>query len=474
MVVTRVPHGFRCVLGTTVLLCIVMLVAVSAARGSGTLHWRMDRNQVDAQIDSWPLFTLLEEIAAATGWQVYAEPDMHHTVATRFEKLATVEALDRLLNGLSYALLPQVDGPPKLIVYRSGVDRATQRIRAKAVGPAAKGQPIPDERIVILKRNAAANVDELARRLGATIVGRVDGLAAYRLRFENARRATEADTRLADDPAVESAETNYSITPPATLQPLAASGQRPRQLTPDISPSADKVIVGLIDTPVQTQDGWLKEFLQPGISVQGEYVSSREPLTHGTAMAQTILDGVARALAERGDTSGKVPLSILPIDVYGPNDVTNMFSVAQGLYEALNRHVNVVNLSLGGDTDSRLLRELIQAAAKRGVVVVAAAGNEPVGTPTYPAADPGVISVTASAANGSVASYANTGRWVDAMAPGENVLHHLDQAWYGTGTSFSTSWVSGWAAGYLASRGANRAAVMRETLGRWGLPQSKR
>jgi len=118
--VTRARHGARPLLATTVLFSIVTLLAADAAAGSGTLRWHTDRNQVDAHIDSWPLSALLEEMAAATGWQIFVEPDMHHTVATQFENLGTIEALDRLLNGLSFALIPQVEGPPKLIVYRSG------------------------------------------------------------------------------------------------------------------------------------------------------------------------------------------------------------------------------------------------------------------------------------------------------------------------------------------------------------------
>ena len=53
------------------------------------------------------------------------------------------------------------------------------------------------------------------------------------------------------------------------------------------------------------------------------------------------------------------------------------------------------------------------------------------------------------------------------MAPGENVVYHGSQAWYGTGTSFASSWVSGWAAGFLASPAANRSTVTRQTLERW-------
>ncbi len=187
-------------------------------------------------------------------------------------------------------------------------------------------------------------------------------------------------------------------------------------------------------------------------------------------MAATILDGVARAFLERDGATGRIPLSILPVDVYGPNPQTSTFDVVQGLYEALGRGVNVVNLSLGGDTDSPLLRSVIADATRRGVMFVAAAGNDATTSPMYPAADAGVISVTAADAGGGIAPYANHGPWVDAIAPGINVVGYLDRSWYGTGTSFSTSWVSGWAAGYMASATRSSAAVSRATLARWALP----
>jgi hypothetical protein len=453
-------------------LALATMLCGAGAPDSGTLRWRTDRNEVDADIDGWPLPVLLEEIATATGWQIYVEPDTSHTTATRFEKLGTADALRRLLDGLSFALLPQTAGPPKLFVFQGSVDRATQQVRGRARAGGVKREAIAEERIVILK-HGAGGIDDLAHRLGAKIVGRIDGLGAYRLRFDDARSAADADGKLRSDPDVDAVEANYVVTPPGDVQPLAAGDATPSRLAPDISPSADKAVVGLIDMPVQATGGPLDGFLQPGISVVGDYQPQANALSHGTAMAETILDGVARALAERGDTSNKVALSILPIDVYGTSPTTNMFSIAQGLWEALDRHVNVVNMSLGGDGDSRLLRDLTQAAAKHGVVVVAAAGNEPVATPMFPAADPGVISVTASDASGDRASYANTGRWVDAMAPGENVLSYGGQAWYGTGTSFATSWVSGWAAGYIASPGSSRTAAIRETLDRWSRPTAK-
>src|SRR5207244_5994926 len=174
-------------------------------------------------------------------------------------------------------------------------------------------------------------------------------------------------------------------------------------------------------------------------------------LADRTGQAETVPAGVRPAPQEQGTASAKVSVSIVPIDIYGGNESTSTFYLGRGLYEALNRHANIANLSLSGDGDSPLLKSLIQDATSHGVLLFAAAGNVPVTSPTYPAADPGVIAVTAGDARGDIASYANRGPFVDAMAPGINVVHYRDSAWLGTGTSFSTSWVSGWAAGFMAN-----------------------
>src|SRR5207249_2200694 len=97
-----------------------------------------------------------------------------------------------------------------------------------------------------------------------------------------------------------------------------------------------------------------KGFLQPGIVLDGDHQPPSDRITHGTAMAETIIDGVAGVLQERGRTSGTVPLSILPINVYGGDDVTTSFDVARGLVEALDRHASIINLSVGVETDSPL------------------------------------------------------------------------------------------------------------------------
>lgn len=453
-------------------LLLVALIAATAGAARDRLVWRGDRKQLDAQVEGWPLAKVLATLSAETGWRVYVSPDLEFTVNARFQQLGSAEALRRLFGALNFALLPQHDGSTALFVFRGSVDEATELVRAAAreTAAVAPGTAIPDELLVVLKPGARAGIDALARRFGATVVGRLDGVNAYRLKFDDATAARNGRRRMAGDPDVASLESNIAIAPPASLEPSSDVGAPALSMRPNVSPSRDGVVVGLIDSAVQSQGSRIEAFMQPGVSVFGDYQAPGGALTHGTAMAETILDGVQQALREAGRADAAVNLSLLPVDVYGTGESTNSFDVARGLYEALNRHVNVVNLSLGGDTDSPLLRGMIADAAAKGVLFVAAAGNEPVTARFYPAADPGVVSVTAANAQGGVESYANRGAWVDAIAPGSNVVRYADQAWVGNGTSFSSSWVTGWAAGTMVNGVRGPQVLQSRTLQRWGMP----
>ena len=105
-------------------------------------------------------------------------------------------------------------------------------------------------------------------------------------------------------------------------------------------------------------------------------------------MAETIL----RAMAAQGGSSSA---QILPVDVYGNSENATTWNVALGVQAAVNGGATILNMSLGGSTESAILNDVIQQAEAKGIVVFAAAGNQPVATPTYPAALSGVIAVAA-------------------------------------------------------------------------------
>ena len=85
---------------------------------------------------------------------------------------------------------------------------------------------------------------------------------------------------------------------------------------------------------------------------------------------------------------------------------------------AIENGADVINLSWGGPGSSQVEQEIIRYAVSRGVVVVAAAGNNQSEQPFYPAAYEHVLAVAATNLNDERASFSNFGHWVDLTAPG--------------------------------------------------------
>jgi hypothetical protein len=433
------------------------------------LQWRADRELMDAAIDGWPLPKLLAALAAATGWEVYVEPDTEQTVTTRFQQLRPAEALPRLLGDLNFALVPQTSGPARIFVYRASLAGATRFVPPLRTLPAQADtrKPIPNELIVRLKPGSPDSIQELARRLGAKVVGALEALGAYRLEFPDEASARRAREQLAQEGDSRSLESNYALVTPPPLEPLAAGSRAGASVRADTLAGSAEFVVALIDTPVAVEGSRVKDFLLPGISVVGP--AAAQGLTHGTAMAETILHGLTGPVSDLAGT----PVRILPVDVYGPNPSTTTFDVARGIYAAAQANPAIINLSLGTEADTPFLRQVIEEVRQRGVLVIAAAGNEPVTTPVYPAAYPQVLAVTAGDAQGRIAGYANRGDFVDVVGPGSGLVHYQDVTYLGRGSSFAAAYVSGLAARLALQSGRPLAEVEATLRQQWAAPQVK-
>jgi hypothetical protein len=199
--------------------------------------------------------------------------------------------------------------------------------------------------------------------------------------------------------------------------------------------------------------------------VVGDNSAAGSQITHGTAMAETILQGL------QANSKGATSAKILPVNVYGQNESTSTFDVANGISQAISAGANLINLSLGGTGDSTVLHTVIQNSAKQGVVFFGAAGNQPVTTPEYPAAYPEVQAVTAGSGQ-QVADYANRGSFVDLMLPGTSVVPYDGQSWAVTGTSTATAFASGIAAGLAASSQQCPGEVLSTVQSKFGVSLS--
>jgi thermitase len=429
------------------LLLAALSLSVRAA-DTNSLVWHKTTDRVDADVRGMALWPLLEKIASDAGWRIYVEPDTTHTTSAKFKDLPSGDALKRLLGNLNFALVPRTNGVPNLYVFRTEMKNATQQVLV----PKAAPKHVANELLVKLKPGTDA--DALAKLVGAKIIGRNDKLGLYRLLFDNASVTDAALGQLKGNSDVAEVDYNYYFDPPPPVQALSSAPVGPLSLTLNPPGDSGRVIVGLPDTAVQSLGDSLDKFMLKQISVAGDAsVNSSDP-THGTAMAYSILEAIAQ------QSSGGSSVQILPVDIYGGSERTTSWNVALGIQAAVDNGATVLNLSLGGAGDSSVLESIIQQAIAAGIPVFAAAGNQPVTTLTYPAADTGVISVTALQQKDLIASYANYGSWVDLALPGTSIFYLNGAAYLVQGTSVSTAYASGVAAVNKASTTSTWAQIV--------------
>jgi subtilisin family serine protease len=124
--------------------------------------------------------------------------------------------------------------------------------------------------------------------------------------------------------------------------------------------------------------------------------------------------------------------------------------VADGIRYAVDNGARIVNLSLAGPTSTPDLEAAVQYARARGVLIVAAAGNDGAdlaASPTYPAAygEDNVLGIAATTRDGGLSSVSDYGPGADIAAPGEQILSTALGGGYEwrTGTSMAAPEVAG-------------------------------
>ena len=441
------------------ILCTWLALAFSAGAQTNVLTWNKAAGRVDADLHGEALWPLLEDIAHQTGWHIFVEPDTKRDASTKFKNLPQDDALRMLLGDLNFAFMPQTNGPDLLYVFTTSRENATRTVSVTNTPP----RRVANELLVRLK--PGTDIDALAKLLGAKITGRNDKLGIYRLLFEDAGSTDVALGKLKSDSDVTAVDYNYIYDAPPTPQAIANAPVGPVSLTLNPPGDSGKLIVGLIDTPVQPLDGSLNDFLLKQLSVTGDIYNTGSDPTHGTAMAEAILSAIAQA------SGGSTSAQILPVNVYESGETTTSWDVALGIQAAVDNGANVLNLSLGGTGDSSVLDSVIQQAIAAGIPIFAAAGNSSGTAPTYPAAYTGVLAVTATQ-NGQIASYADYGNFVDLAFPGASVIYLGGTAYLVQGTSVSTATATGVAVGNKGALGWNWSQIEAAMQNKFAVPKN--
>ena len=175
------------------------------------------------------------------------------------------------------------------------------------------------------------------------------------------------------------------------------------------------VTVAVIDTGITRVRDLVDTKFVPGYDFVSDRPEAADDNGHGTHVAGTIAQSTNNQYGVAGIAyqANLMPLKVL--SDYGGGTVAD---IAAAIKFAADNGADVINMSLGGSGESQLMKEAIDYAYKKGVTIIAAAGNENHNGASYPARYPHVIGVAAFGSDGEKAPYSNFGAGVDISAPG--------------------------------------------------------
>jgi subtilisin family serine protease len=199
-----------------------------------------------------------------------------------------------------------------------------------------------------------------------------------------------------------------------------------------------RIVVAVVDSGIDATHPDLSGAIVRSYDAAG---GTFAPHAHGT--------GMAGALAARRTVLGVAPrVGVLAVRAFDPrahNGEGTTFNIIKGLDWAVENGARIINMSFAGPADPRM-RDALGRASKKGVVLIAAAGNAGANSPPlYPAADSSVIAVTATDVEDALYTGANRGSHIAVAAPGVEVLVPAPGGGYQftTGTSVAAAHVSG-------------------------------
>ena len=305
-----------------------------------------------------------------------------------------------------------------------------------------------------------------AKAAGIVVTGPFSGGTTIRVSFDSLDQLHDAlAATMGDRPAVSA---NFAVSIPdfAVAPPDAGgTGTAPfgSAMLPAIGIEAGTdrsswgsgVVVAVIDSGVSPHPAFREgQVTHVDLTEEGGVFNG-----HGTAIASLV------AGSHEGAEGVAPGADILDIRIAGVDGVSDSFLLAQGIQTAIKNGAEIINISMGAYGDAPPVAAAVAEALSRGITVVSAVGNDGAGVKLWPAAYPGVISVSGVDADGNLAYFSNTGSPTLA-APSVGLPSAYQEGGKallatGSGTSQATALVSGAAAAFYA-RGINPVPALIE------------
>jgi subtilisin family serine protease len=253
-------------------------------------------------------------------------------------------------------------------------------------------------------------------------------------------RRVAADTTLPNDPLWRDSWSLAKVHAPAAWR---------------VTRGAADTVVAVLDTGIDRDHPDLQGSFVDGWDAVNEDADPDDDHGHGTLVAGVI---AARSNNGIGGVGACSQCSLMPVKVIDGNGSGTAEDIAEGIVWAADHGARVINMSFVMSGPDAGVAAALEHARSKGVLIVAAAGNNGSADVTFPAGQPGVVSVTGTDSADGRYEWATYGNWVTLAAPG---CSQSTQAGGGyadfCGTSSAAAFTSGVAA--LARSAARDASV---------------
>lgn len=400
-------------------LSIVLLISPLLASAS-TLRLEGDRAWLESE--GAPLSKVLR-LFEQRGVKVLIDPALElNRVSGEWENTKVDRLIGQLVSPHSYLLeWRKVDSPLGELYQMSSI-----RIYSDA-GPSA-AQPLEKKRKVLdvvegeagrkyirgeimVGFDANSDIDDLKallKKLGGTVIEVIDPPGIYRIKLNEGLSVEEA---------MEIAKAHKGI---GIAEPNLAFDQIGNEA---ISFSGTGSGINLHLQPGETAVAVFDSGLDPKYTdlpfIRGTYnaLSPSEPMSdptgHGTMTAMV----ASGAITPLGVDAAETGVPVLAVRTFDENGMTSSDTIMRALEYAAHSGVKIVNMSWGSDATSAFMESAMDYAAQNGMVLYASAGNEPLGTPIYPAGYDSVIAVGGLDPVGETWTQSNYGDFVEQYEP---------------------------------------------------------
>ncbi|MGE0633585.1 MAG: S8 family serine peptidase [Pseudobdellovibrionaceae bacterium] len=371
---------------------------------------------------------------------------------------------------------------------------------------AAEPEAVPGEFVVQLKNSALLmNSTALSARLGGKVLRTIPSANAVVIKRSLVEKSSVSVKSLNSSALVERAEPNYiyrvsgsrdqtdvpKVTPNdpkmTELWGMINEGQKDSDGTlgvagMDIGASeawaietgSSDIIVAISDTGVDynhpdlIDNAWINEAEQNGTAGVDDDANGLVDDIHGADFANNDADPMddhghgthcAGTIGASGNDGKGIVGVAWKVRIMGAKFLTaggsgTLEGAVKSIDYATQMGAHIISASWGGGGESDILRQSIERARDKGIVFIAAAGNDSSNNdsrPSYPASYnvSNIVAVAALGNKGEMASFSNYGKQkVHVAAPGQNIVSSLPNGGYDSwsGTSMATPHVSGIAA----------------------------